>query len=161
MPFATKKDSMLQLCVDSHMPDAVALLKPNSTLRLQECTAGSNRSCTSIELGTSRASLTGSQKLLIQLMSRNVLLFGTLFGQKWATETFMRPVEIVPSRVKWLFASVYLVDKILLSGSYEDDIKHIRKVLNLLPDTEDSSKMQTWNVLTREVKCERHIIEPG
>lgn len=67
------------------------------------------------------------------------------FGLKNAPCTFQIAADVIPNRVRWQNALVYLDDVIVYSQSVEEHFQHLNEVLRLMHDAGMTQKLSKFH----------------
>lgn len=80
-----------------------------------------------------------------------------LFGLKNASETFQRILDVIARTVRWQFALVYLNDVVTFTEAPEDNMRHIKKVLKHLKNSDLTLNRKKSLFLTETIGYLEHV----
>ena len=78
-----------------------------------------------------------------------------------APATFQRTLDILLAGLRWKTCLVYLDDVVVFSKTFEEHVKHVQDVLNILQRVGISLKLNKCNFFTKVVDHLGHVIKPG
>jgi Reverse transcriptase (RNA-dependent DNA polymerase) len=84
-----------------------------------------------------------------------------LFGLRNASSSFQRTIDVVLSGVKWRTCLVYIDDIIVFSASFEDHLRDVAGVLEILRTANAQLKPEMCQNFRHQIEFLGHEISPG